>query len=212
MSATDSPLTSRTNHVFVDFENVNDVDHSVIGSKATSVTLFLGAKNTKLDVTLVEKLLEHAASVQLVRLTSSGKNALDFTLAYYVGRAAITDPTGYFHIISKDAGFDPLIQHLKSRHIRARRHNDFTDLNFTGTPKPVIAPPAPPSDSMTKVLEHLRKNSSARPKKKKTLGGHLLNHLGKNTTEEEVTILIEELIKAGHLNIGDKGTVSYHLN
>jgi hypothetical protein len=195
----------------VDFENVHEVDHSVIGSKSTSVTLFLGAKNTKLDVALVEKLLEHAASVQLVRLTSSGKNALDFTLAYYVGRAAITDPTGYFHIISKDAGFDPLIQHLKSRHIRAYRHADFSALTFTGTPKPAIAVPAPPPDSITKVLEHLRKNTLNRPKKKKTLSGLLLSHLGKNTTEVEVATVIDALVHAGHLSIGDKGNVSYSL-
>ena len=211
MSATDPSLSSPTNHVFVDFKNVHKDVSSVIGSKTTSVTLFLGAKNTKLDASLVEKILEHAASVQLVRLTSSGKNALDFTLAYYVGRAAITDPTGYFHIVSKDAGFDPLIQHLKSRHIRARRHADFTDLNFTGTPKPVAPPPAPPSDSMTKVLEHLRKNTTNRPKKKKTLAGHLLSHLGKNATEAEVTTLIDALVQAGHLTIEDKGTVAYTL-
>lgn len=211
MSATDPSLTSPTNHVFVDFENVHEVDHSVIGSKATSVTLFLGAKNTKLDVALVEKLLAHAASVQLVRLTSSGKNALDFTLAYYVGRAVITDPTGYFHIISKDAGFDPLIQHLKSRHIRAYRHPDFTDLTFAGTPKPVAAPPPPPSDAMAKILEHLRKNTTNRPKRKTTLASHLLAHLGKNATEAEVARLIETLVHAGHLSIGDKGSVTYTL-
>lgn len=211
ISTSASQPSPPTNHVFVDFENVHEVDHSIIGSKATSVTLFLGAKNTKLDVALVEKLLEHAASVQLVRLTSSGKNALDFTLAYYVGRAAITDPTGYFHIISKDAGFDPLIQHLKSRHILAHRHNDFGDLHFTGTPKPVAPAPAPPSDSMTKVLEHLRKNTTNRPKKKTTLAGHLRSHLGKSGTEAEVTTLIESLVEAGHLSIGDKGTVSYAL-
>lgn len=39
MPAIDASLTSPTNHVFVDFENVHEVDHSVIGSKATSVTL-----------------------------------------------------------------------------------------------------------------------------------------------------------------------------
>jgi len=57
--------------------------------------------------------------VQLVRLTATGKNALDFTLAYYVGRAVAADPTGFFHIVSKDTGYDPLIEHLRSKHIRA---------------------------------------------------------------------------------------------
>jgi len=42
-------------------------------------------------------------------------------LAYYVGRAAVNDPHGFFHIISKDAGYDPLIEHLRSRHVRAYR-------------------------------------------------------------------------------------------
>src|SRR5436190_7135804 len=110
-------LPPPVNHVFVDFENVHKVDLSVIGSKAVSFTLLVGPRQTKLDAALVEKLFEHAVSVELVRLTSSGRNALDFTLAYYVGRAVAADPTGVFHIISKDAGYDPLIAHLRSRHV-----------------------------------------------------------------------------------------------
>lgn len=208
---TDPAITSRTNHVFVDYENVHEVDHSVIGSKTTTLTILLGPKDTKLDVILVEKLLAHAASVQLVRLTTSGKNALDFTLAYYVGRAAITDPEGYFHIISRDAGFDPLIQHLRSRHIRAHRHPDFSHLSFSGPSKTAEPAPPPLSDDMTKVLEHLRKNTTNRPKRKTTLASHLLAHLGKNSTEAAVSELVENLVKAGHLTIADKGTVSYNL-
>ena len=89
-------------------------------------TLLLGAGQTRLDAALVETLMEDAATVQLVRLTSFGKNALDFALAYYVGRAVMANPTGWFHIVSKDTGFDPLIEHLRSRHIHAQRHDDFT--------------------------------------------------------------------------------------
>src|SRR5258706_6701147 len=136
MPAVTPDLPAPVNHVFVDFENVHKVDLAVIGSKAVSFTLLVGPRQTKLDVALVEKLFEHAVSVQLVRLTSTGRNALDFTLAYYVGRAVAADPTGYFHIVSKDAGFDPLIEHLRSKHIRARRHDDFAALAFTGPAKP----------------------------------------------------------------------------
>ena len=140
------------NHVFVDYENVHEVDPAVIGARSVSLTLLLGARQTRLDAALVEKLMEHAASVQLVRLTTSGENALDFALAYYVGRAAAADPTGHFHIVSKDTGFDPLIEHLRSRHIDAHRHNDFTALTFSGSAKP---PSALPEDLMPRVLEHL---------------------------------------------------------
>ena len=37
------------NHVFVDFENVHEVDPSVIGARSVSLTLLLGARQTKLD-------------------------------------------------------------------------------------------------------------------------------------------------------------------
>lgn len=86
------------NYVFVDYENVLRIDLSIIGNKAVSFTLLVGAGQTKLDAALVEKLFEFARSVQLVRLTSSGKNALDFAVAYYHGRAVESDPQAYFHI------------------------------------------------------------------------------------------------------------------
>ncbi len=112
-----TPLSPPVNHVFVDFENVHEIDLSIIGSKTVSFMLLLGARQTKLDADLVAKLLEHAGAVQLVRLTSSAKNSLDFALAYYVGCAVTADPSGIFHIVSKDAGYDPLIEHLRSKHI-----------------------------------------------------------------------------------------------
>ncbi len=67
------------NHVLVDFENVHEIDLSIIGMKSVSFTLLLGAQQKRLDAELVETLMEHATSVQLVRLTSSGRNALTFS-------------------------------------------------------------------------------------------------------------------------------------
>jgi hypothetical protein len=195
------------NHVFVDFENVHEVDPAVIGAKSVSLTLLLGARQTRLNATLVERLLENAATVQLVRLTSSGKNALDFALAYYMGRAAMADPTGCFHIVSKDTGFEPLIEHLQSRHIRAQRHDDFSTLTFSGPAKPHAAAP---EELMARVLEHLRRNATSRPKRKKTLVSHLLAFAGKTATEADVLSLIESLANAGHVTIGDKDAVTYH--
>jgi len=200
-------LSPPMNHVFVDFENVHEVDPALIGARSVSLTLLLGARQTRLDAALVEKLMEHAATVQLVRLTSSGSNALDFALAYYLGRAVMADLTGYFHIVSKDTGFEPLMEHLRSRHIHAYRHDDFTTLTFSGPAKP---PSAPPEELFTRVLEHLRKNVTARPKCKKKLVSHLLAFSGNTTTEADVLSLIERLVKAGHITIGDKDAVTYH--
>jgi len=201
------------NHVFVDFENVHQIDASVIGSKSVNFTLLLGAKQTKLDAGLVEKLMEHAASVQIIRLASSGKNALDFTLAYYVGRTVSANPVAYIHIVSKDTGFDPLVEHLRSRHIHAHRHDSFATLTFSGTAKVVAVAsktePVSPADPLSLVLERLRKNVANRPRKKKTLLSHLKSQLGKDATDAEAAGLLGKLQKAGNVSIGDKDSVTY---
>lgn len=205
------------NHVFVDFENVHEVDFAIFSSKPASLVLLLGAKQTKLEVGIVEKLLEYAASVQLIRLTSSGKNALDFALSYYLGRAVLADPAAYFHIVSGDTGFDPLIAHLRSRNIQARRHADFSTLTFKPSAKPTLKPapgktaPAPKADPMTRALEHLRKNTSNRPKRKTTLVSHLTALLGRTADEAGVLVLIGRLCEQGHLSLDDKDKVTYHL-
>ena len=57
--STASDVPPPMNHVFVDFENVHEVDAALIGTKAVSFTLLLGARQTKLDVGLVEKMMKH---------------------------------------------------------------------------------------------------------------------------------------------------------
>jgi PIN domain-containing protein len=211
------------NHVFVDFENVCTIDNSIFEHKSVTFTFLLGAGQTKLAVELVEKLLVNAASVELVRLTSRGKNALDFTLAYYLGRAAIADPSGFFHIVSKDTGFDPLIHHLQTRHIRARRHDDFATLNFsvaakpatpaqtTPSSKPKLQPkntaPAMSDGHPAQILEHLRKVPVNRPKTRKALVSFVKAQL--YITEGEANGVVEELRQCGKINVGDKDKVVY---
>jgi hypothetical protein len=217
------------NHVFVDFENMHHMDAAVIGTKAVNFTILLGAKQTKLDAALVEKLLEHAASVHLVRLSSSNKNAVDFALTYYLGRAVLADPTAYFHIISKDTGYDPLIEHLRSRHVRVRRHVDYTALTFAAPPKvvpgvakppaakPKAAPAAPkmtpegPEDQLALVVARLRKHTTNRPKKKRTLLRHLKSNLGKEATDADAIEVLEKLSKTGYVKVDDNEDVTYQV-
>lgn len=240
-----SELFPPVNQVFVDFENVQKIDLSVIGARAVFFTLLVDAKQTRFDADLVEKLLRHAASVQLVRLTGSGPHALDFALAYYVGRAAVTDPTAYFHIISRNQGLDSLVDHLRSRQIRARRHNDFSTLTFSGKPpaspsKPAapLPPPAPPKPPAPKkepvavvepesgpesemdldaqlldeALKYLRTRKKDRPKRIKSLASDLRAHLGRETSEEDVAHVIAELAEKNHLELSEKGAVTYRLD
>jgi PIN domain-containing protein len=219
-------LPPPAHHVFVDFENVHTIEPAMIGNTAVSFTLLMGPRQTKLDATLVEQLLEHYTSVQLVRLATAGKNALDFTLAYYVGRAVAADPTGFFHIVSRDKGYDPLVAHLRSKHIHVLRHNDFAALASSSSPAVSIPPVPPPSiklkappkpnalphvlsEQATQVLMHLNKVSTTRPRTQKKFISYLIAYRGHKITDADAMAIIEELRQHRQLAIDEKGAVTY---
>lgn len=218
-----------THYVFVDFENVAKIDPDVIGTKNLRLTLLLGAQNRKLEVAIVEKLHEHPDSTRLVRLAKSGRNALDFAVAYFVGRAVERDPQGHFHIVSKDKGYDPLVEHLQISGVQATRHDEFdrSTLGAKAKPKsrPAISksPPrsAPPkhagvvtvgTDTLAELaLTHLRRPTPKPPRTAQKLKSHLFTHLRGKIAEQDVSKLIESLRREGHLEIDEKGRVNYHL-
>ncbi len=210
-------LPPPVNHVFVDYENVHEVDPTLIESKTVHLTLLLGPKKTKLDATVVEKLLPHAANVEFVRLKSSGKNAVDFALAYYLGRAVLADPGGYFHIVAEDGGYDPLIEHLRSKHIRVRRHEDFTTLQFSAVNKSPAAPAAvatPVAKLKAKLLASMPATaeptvkSPTKPKEQssqlETMEARVLEHLRKPTTKRPGTK--EKLVSYLIAHLGKKNS------
>lgn len=228
MPALNPDLSPIVNHVFVDFENVQEIDPGVIGRKTVRFTLLAGPRNTKLDISVVKELLKHPEAAQLIHLTASGKNALDFALAYYLGRAVVDDPTGRFHIVSKDKGFNPLVEHLQGKEIQAFRHDNFGTLDLFRSPKaktPAAAPARTPrkakakpkasasrlDELAAKALDHLRKATTKPPKSLPKLISHLGTHLGKKITAAEVPSLIENLRSDAYLTINEKGFVSYQL-
>jgi hypothetical protein len=76
------------------------------------VFVFVGASQTKISYDLAAAMQKPGENGDYVKISGNGKNALDFYLAYYVGELATNDPEVYFHVISKDTGFDHLIKHL----------------------------------------------------------------------------------------------------
>ncbi|MDW8145182.1 MAG: hypothetical protein RMJ48_02595 [Roseiflexaceae bacterium] len=61
-----------------------------------------------------------------------------FHIAFYLGVLAVRD-----HIISKDAGYDPLIQHLRAKNITAHRCEDVLDIPIIKKSLPSPPPLAP---------------------------------------------------------------------
>jgi hypothetical protein len=128
MLLTPAVVSMRINYVLIDFENVQVKSLTLLDEDHFRVKVFLGPKNTKLPVELVIAVQQFATRAEYITLETSGSNALDFHIAYYLGILSASDPTAYYHIISKDTGFDPLIQHLRTKNIYSCRSASIEDM------------------------------------------------------------------------------------
>lgn len=206
---------SFTHFVFVDFENVQKVDLGLVEGKSVHVTLLIGKKQTKLDLALVQQMRRVPDQVGLVEVGASGHNALDLTLAFYLGQAAQHTPTAQFTIISKDKDFEAMLSHLSGKGIHAARRDTFAAA-FQPTPrksalaaKPAPQAKAPPEDRLEKLITRLMNNLAPRPKNKARLLAHINTAHGQKLTDAESAQKLDELIRRGVLVIEDKDKVRY---
>ena len=96
---------------FVDYENVGSLE-SINLSEYEKVFVFCGPKNKKINFGIVPS--SDFCSIELIGITTMGNNNLDFHLAFHLGRFhEIADKNITFHIVSKDSGFNGLVNHLK---------------------------------------------------------------------------------------------------
>ena len=107
----------KTNYVLIDFESVQPKSLSLLADERFRVYVFIGPGNARLPRDVVLSVQAFGRRAEYVELEAAGRNALDFNVAYYLGKLVSADPSGFFHVISKDKGFDPLILHLKSKGI-----------------------------------------------------------------------------------------------
>lgn len=146
-----------TAYIFIDFENVQPKDLALLKGRECKVLIFVGATQTKLPTELVCTVQSLGPSAEYVRIEGSGRNALDFHIAYHLGRVASACPDADFAVISKDTGFDPLMQHLKAAGISCRRLSCLSDL-------PAFkAAAVTPTASTTTVSKPLSKPAAPKP-------------------------------------------------
>lgn len=221
--------TTPTHFVFVDFENIPDIELGLIAGHPVHVSLLIGKNQTKLHLPLVQQIHKLADQVDLIEVGGSGRNALDLTLAYYLGHAIQQMPTLKFHIISGDKDFDPLIAHIHAKGLSVTRHTTFAALPFLPRQKKAAAPahtkpaampapkksPAPTAkppaiDRSAKVIARLSNPSSKnRPASSKALLAHLKASLGKEATDAKVQETVSVLQTKGVLSIDAAGKIQW---
>lgn len=190
---------SRTNYIFVDFENVQATELDRIANKPVKVIYVLGERHKNLPVKFVKLLLKYAGQVNLVETGRTGRNALDLVLSSQIGEVKRTDPRGYFHIVSRDKDFDALIGHLKDEGMLAARHASFGEI-------PVLMD----LEERVKLLaKFYRENQTGRPTKRTKLGSQIQTIFGKALSPAEVEETVRALVTAKVISISAKDEVKY---
>lgn len=201
----------KTNYILIDYENVQPKNldilngHPLKADYPFKVIVFVGANQTKLPFDLVSSLQALGADAEYIKIGGNGNNALDFHIAFYIGRLAERDPEAYFHIISKDTGFDPLIKHLKGMKILVQREKDLSEI-----PLLRISNASSLDEKIGAIVENFAARGHSRPRKVKTLANTINVLFSKTLEQAEVQSLIEELCKREYVAI-DKEKVSYKL-
>lgn len=195
----------RTNYVLIDYENVQPGSLSALEKDHFKVIVFVGATQAKIKYDVAADVQRLGPNGRYVKISSNGSNALDFHIAYYIGRISALEPDAYFHIISKDAGFDPLIAHLKSLKILACRSRDVCDI-----PAVKLANSKSPADKIAAVVANLKQRGAAKPRTMKTLSSTISALFQKSLAETELSSLLKAMEKQGLIEISGS-RVSYSL-
>ena len=195
----------RTTYVFIDYENVQPEALAVLDAEHFKVFVFVGASQTKVTFEAAAALQRMGSKAEYIKISGNGSNALDFHIAFYIGKFAESDPTAYFHIISKDTGFDPLIQHLKSRKVFAARWRDVGEIPLV---KGVNSKSA--TDKIAVVVANLQQRGASKPRTVKTLASTVNSIFQKQLAEPELAALLAELQTKGYVVVTDT-KVSYAL-
>jgi hypothetical protein len=183
--------TPPTNYVLIDMENVKPDNLAKLLGLPFKVYVFLGESQVKVPFEFAESMQRLGENARYIKMTGNGPNALDFHIAYYLGELAVSDPDAYFHIISKDTGFDPLVAHLRgARKLRVSRCGSIEEISLLRK-----AEAGTPAKRLEIVLENFQRRGESVPRKLQTLEATIHAIFGKKLLDGEVKQLIDALQK-----------------
>jgi len=114
-------------HYFIDYENVHDSGLNGIDKidKDSIIYLLYSDVCKNVSIAFLEKVINKEIQVKLYK-TETGKNALDFQLSSYLGFLIGQDFTD-FCIVSKDCGYDSIIDFWKNEKNISIEKQSFSD-------------------------------------------------------------------------------------
>ena len=101
--------------IMIDYENVQPNMQKIENLSEPFVLMVFCNKQNNISIKNFKFLTQIKEKVEIIELLCGGKNALDFHIAFYLGCLITKLKTNntQFHIISKDNGFDNLVEFAK---------------------------------------------------------------------------------------------------
>lgn len=119
---------NRKKLLLVDYENKHHLDLSTLDSSYKAI-IFVGhhQPESKLRKKIDSK--NRFVRVDYQKIDGHGKNALDFHIAFTLGRTFESDSNVSCYVLSSDKGFDPLIKHLESKSFSCVRVESIAEIS-----------------------------------------------------------------------------------
>ena len=176
--------------VLVDFENVQPKNLALLAKHPFRVYVFVGAQQAKVPFELADAMQALGQNASYLKISGTGRNALDFHIACYLGELVATSPKATIYVISKDKGFDPLIRHLKDKGCVVSRRVDVAEI-----PELRIPASREPDAQVDAVIENLQGRGKSRPRKLSTLQNTINHLLDKKLSGDELNAFVNKLKK-----------------
>lgn len=194
-----------TNYILIDLENVQPKNLNLLLEHPFKIYVFVGENQTKIPFDLAAIMQSFGENAKYIKISGNGNNALDFHLAYYLGKLSAIHTDAYFHIISKDTGFDPLVQHLKKNKFHVFRHKDLAEIHLLR-----ISPSKNIEEKIDAVIKNLQGRGTSRPRKLSTLSNTINSLLSEKLNEKEMSLFINELKLKNYITV-EQNKISYNL-
>ena len=192
------------NYVLIDYENVSNANLEVLVGRPFDVMVFVGANQTKIPIELAVQMAKLSAA-DYVRISGSGPNALDFHIAFYMGRLAEREHDANFHVVSKDKGFDPLVRHMRAAGISVHRMGSLSEVRLRPAKKEADDSP------IDEIVRNLAGRGASKPRRVRTLASTIRSLFKDAMSDAQVESLIDEMRQRGYLII-NQDRVSYKLS
>lgn len=209
---------NKSSLLFVDYENVGKSLDLKLVPESVQVLVFFGASQKSVPTEFMRTAHRMGPRFVQIDIAGQGKNALDFHVAYYLGEQLAANAQADCIVLSKDKGFDVLIEHLKQRGFKVRGADSMAQAFPSTAPKTATKAPAPSPKTGAKqapplilAIEWLKSTQTrTRPLKRKGLIAHLYTHFRKQFTEQQIEQLVAELMTKKVISEAD-GKLAYNL-